>query len=546
MLLGLPWRFFTTRWILQHECRSLCPGDWRKIGHDVGMSAPAFQIKPLESMVAVGAVTSRSARLWLRAAHPGRVRVTVWPEGRQRDAVSEHFVVAASERDQTLSVIVPKDFPGASPLQPCTVYRFDVRAENEERIGAGRFETAPPDADSAPSKFAIAFASCHQPFDRQGRLAKRSLDMLTAVRKCFEQHDVKFFLNVGDQMYADYPAQLSLFDSNFFAEKAPAERCQLLDCSAAEVRRLYQLRHRLFFAPKEWQALHAEFPCYPILDDHEIIDNWGSDPAHQASSWKALGQGARQAYFDYQGSRVLGPSNSLPQHFGYTVEYGPIAVFVLDIRSQRRVNGDARLYSDDQFAEFERFLEQHEDKHALFVVLSVPPVHLPRWAVRIAAKRTSDGEDFSDRWSSAGHAADRDRLIKRLHRYQLEHPEKKVVILSGDIHIACAHELRWRNEVPPLYQLVSSGITHRDSWLWRIAAELSIRLNSQFATVDHQLLADLRLLPGRGATHNPYRTLNVGLVEIETPSPGATPSIRYLIYGHSGQEPKCVFRSDPL
>ena len=37
---------------------------------------------------------------------------------------------------------------------------------------------------------------------------------------------------------------------------------------------------------------------------------------------------------------------------------------------------------------------------ALGIVLSVPVVHLPRWIARVAARLTTEGEDFSDRWSA--------------------------------------------------------------------------------------------------------------------------------------------------
>jgi alkaline phosphatase D len=74
-------------------------------------------------------------------------------------------------------------------------------------------------------------------------------------------------------------------------------------------------------------------------------------------------------------------------------------------------------------------------------VLSVPIIHLPKLAAKIAARVTPSGEDFSDRWSSGGHIRDRDRVLKILHEHQTQHPFQQVVLLSGDIHIGCVHKI---------------------------------------------------------------------------------------------------------
>jgi alkaline phosphatase D len=45
---------------------------------------------------------------------------------------------------------------------------------------------------------------------------------------------------------------------------------------------------------------------------------------------------------------------------------------------------------------------------------------------------------------------------------------------------------------------------------------------------------------------NPYGGLNVGILEIETPTPGASPTLRFYLYSHRGEEPVCVYKSPPL
>jgi alkaline phosphatase D len=124
---------------------------------------------------------------------------------------------------------------------------------------------------------------------------------------------------------------------------------------------------------------------------------------------------------------------------------------------------------------------------------------------------------------------------------------QRVVLLSGDIHIGCVHEIHWLPRGPTLYQMISSGITHDMGALMRRISALLIRLNRQTTTDDGRLRAKVRLLPGvRGQRQNPYSGLNVGIIEIETPAPGASPKLRFFLYGHDGDEPVCTYRSPQL
>jgi alkaline phosphatase D len=75
-------------------------------------------------------------------------------------------------------------------------------------------------------------------------------------------------------------------------------------------------------------------------------------------------------------------------------------------------------------------------------------------------------------------------------------------------------------------------------------SKLLIRLNRQVTTDDGRLRAKVRLPPGvRRQRQNPYGGLNVGILEIETPMPGASPKLRFFLYGHEGDEPVCIYRS---
>ena len=288
--------------------------------------------------------------------------------------------------------------------------------------------------------------------------------------------------------------------------------------------------------------VHADYPCYPILDDHEILDNWGSVDSHDTRAWQPFLEGARAAYFDYQGSRVSDRADA-GDDFDYEVEYGPMAAYVLDLRSNRRTGAAPRLFSRDQETRFCRFLEKNGGRDALFVVLSVPAIHLPRWGAKIASWVTPENEDFSDRWSTAGHARDRDWLLTHLHRHQKRHPDQRIALLSGDIHIACAHEIVWRDGTRPLLQLISSGITHRVGLPTQIASKYSMLANKKIVVEDGKLEARVQPLNAvPKLAENPYTKLNLGVVELER-TPSGRYAMRYLIYGRRGRRPVCKYQS---
>jgi alkaline phosphatase D len=177
-------------------------------------------------------------------------------------------------------------------------------------------------------------------------------------------------------------------------------------------------------------------------------------------------------------------------------------------------------------------------------VLSVPAIHLPKAITKLAARMTHAGEDFSDRWSTGSHIRDRDRLFRLIHDHQTRRPDRKIVLLSGDIHLGCAQKIRWGDGAAPFYQLISSGITHSLGHTMQIAAKLLMRLNRNFSTRDGTLAGHVNFLQGKGHfTRNPYGGMNVGIVEVENDAGESGPHLRFSLYGHRGERPFREFRS---
>lgn len=502
-----------------------------------------FQIEPMTDAVAVGLVRPRSVRIWIRSEQPGLISVQWWSAGQAAEAQIE--IQGENERNNTFSVELPLKDANQEPLIPLTRYEFRViHQAHGHMLGEGSFETPPPTAETTPSSFSIGLISCNLPFDKTGAVRTESIQMLCAALKCLRAHDVKFVLTVGDQLYSDFPRPLSLFDPAYFRTVAPTGRTRLQDCTAQEVRRLYQQRYRTFFALPEWQRLHAEFPCYPILDDHDVVDNWGSSPDHQTGEWHEVGVGARSAYADYQAARVIDTGQDLPDSFHYSFEYGCTATFVTDIRSGRTAGPSARMLSDRQLSDFQEFLQRHKDKRVLFIVFSVPIVHLPTKLARFLDRLIPSVREFADRWSTMGHVRDRDRILRMIYRHQQQNPRQQIVFLSGDIHVGCVHKIRWDAATTPLYQFISSPITNaNDAWI-RQLSQMMIRLNRRIRTTEPELSGKVQVINGVGEhTRNPFAYLNVGIVDIKTQPPHKDPSIQFFLYSHSGDEPVCVYQS---
>jgi alkaline phosphatase D len=499
----------------------------------------------LTDMVAVGATDHDSVRLWLRSKAPGAHHLELWPEGHDGQCRSAAFQVDGnSGKDNTHTLRYPQDFAGALPLEPLARYRFQiVRGGDREMVGSGGFETAPPTIDAAPERFSLAFMSCHQPLSDDGELRPQSLRLLRALPEACAQFDVKRLLFMGDQMYADYPPRLSLFNEKYFSSIAPEGRRSILDCSAEEVRRLYQERYRAFWNIAPFQALQSNFSTYHVLDDHEIVDNFGTDPEHATEKWQSLRSGALAAYDDYQSGRMRSrDSAATGRHFTFT--YGPLAAFVMDLRSQRHSNARrTQLYGDDQHRELRAFLERESARPFVAIVLSVPLVHIPDWLADLAGNLSAGAQDAADRWSFSKSLASRERFVRLLQAHQRRHPEQKVLLLGGDIHTGVASRITWERGGGELIQLVSSALSNCEGAIHRAVAGCLPRLASGLTTGRAASRCRVQLLHGSGK--NPYSGLNAGIVEFRRDA-GVWSAKMHLV-SHDDSDPpraKVVFSAD--
>ena len=436
-------------------------------------------------------------------------------------------------------------------LTPNTNYSVDVLVPGRDALLAQcRFRTTPTGAHDTPGRVAIAVMSCHQPFDDAGEVDARATCLLDDASEILAREDVSRVIMMGDQVYTDLPKSRSLFDAEHFATVAPAGRADLLACTREEIRRLLHARYRAFWSPTGMRALQSGWASDLILDDHEIVDNFGSAPEHATPRFGALRAGALDAYYDYQASRTLRlVDGHRPASFHRCWRHGSIATFVMDLRSERRRRNDRiEVYADAQHRALARFLEDSRACHVVMLGLSVPLLHVPDWIADLGVLLGGEGSDAADRWSYQAANECRDRLLELLRRHQRDNPAQRIVLMGGDIHVGLASRMMWSDEMDTrdadgcIFQVVSSAISNRYSPLMQQLASLAPRSRALVGR-SGDAIAFGELMPGTvEAKTNPCGDLNLAIIEVWRESAKRS-KLRFKLYGHGGQRPHLAFDS---
>jgi alkaline phosphatase D len=497
----------------------------------------AFDQPTAQHFCGVGRTTESSVRVWYRSPAPGPKELRIWPSGRPDAAVRGALPSRADDQhDGTLSVEWPGDFAGAQPLAPGTPHEFVLIDAGGASRGEGRFETAPSSAVDGHERFSIALMSCHQPFDDDGNVMPIAERQLAILDSAFERYRVKRVMMLGDQMYTDLPEGRSLFNDRYFRRVAPREAESIFDCSREEVRALFQARYRRFWSLPSWRRILSRYSCYPIMDDHELFDNFGSDPAHAEERWANLREGALDAFVDYQGAFFRPRIVPRPRSLHLSFEYGPVAAFIMDLRSQRHATASGiRIVGQEQLDALAAYLAAESARPLFILGLSIPLVYLPGWAADAAVTLAPNGSDAHDRWDHHMARAGRADLVELLSDHQLRHPHQRLVLASGDIHAGVLSEVVWSK--PPLraYQVISSGVTNVAGVLANKLAELIPWASSAFDLGGERTSVRMELVP-TSPSENPYSGLNVGIIEIAR-ARSDKPLLRFRLIGSDDRDP---------
>lgn len=373
--------------------------------------------------------------IWTRVSLPGPgdaevdVDWTVSTDLDLSDLVASGTAQADAESDWTVHV----DVDG---LQPGTTYYYGFGALGR-RSPVGRTRTLP---GPGAAHLRLVSVSC----------AKYNAGFFNAYGRIAERDDIDFVLHLGDYIYeaAQKPPGSQTAAADIGREVDPLHECVNLSD--------YRTRYAQYHLDPQLQALHAAHPMIATLDDHELADGAWRDGSveHQADrdgDWASRRAQAFRARWEWLPARRPVPEE--PERVFRAVYVGGIAdLFLLDTRSRRdepvpppgmHDPGRSALGSEQRGW----LVEQLAASTATWRLLANPSVLGQVWSDRLPAsvrpvlaevkliRNDGEGADF-DQWD--GYPVERDHLLRHL----TDHGIDSVVVLSGDVHVSLALEVR--------------------------------------------------------------------------------------------------------
>lgn len=393
----------------------------------------------LRDALTLGIPTDRGVRAWLRAPEHDLVTVTL-----QSGAA---IVTAEVRPHREHDCIAVADLKVEQPL-PGEVFRVTAN-------GMSRTARFAPSSD-APASFSFGFGSCHQPFapNVDPLLRKHAgAQIYEPALDTLRREDARFLLLVGDQVYSDGVDGQSV--RAWARSHAPDDQPTFDDLVEA-----YRHLYRGYFNEQGFRSLLEALPVRMTWDDHDIADSWGSRFI-ETDGDRLMFSAASHTFREYQRALEPGaPFEGAPPYHG-AFRYGDVAFWALDLRGVRSWD-DGVVLGASQLADTRAFLDRcaAEDTRTAFIISSVPLVHFSPAIVSVLQWVPGrKGSDVRDRWDAAPFREERDALIALLGKWQQGHPQRQVVVLSGDVHAGAAFEVRDRETGGRFHQWTSSSLS---------------------------------------------------------------------------------------
>ena len=391
----------------------------------------------------LGHVTPDSARVW--------VRTSPATETDEALVVTSWSVVGGPVEAVPLKTLGITGGTGSVtvPLRggPDVFHRIEVRTPGGVLLAEMPVRAAP--GPTAEGRVAFAFGSCWLPDGGVPSLATwEILEVLARARH------VDHLLLLGDQVYADELALERGADVATAGRTTAVDRVLALPPGAPLAERVgpYRDLYQQSWAHDVVQRVQARLPATFSWDDHEIVNGWGSARWHAEPRGVALFEAAAQAFEEFQGSR--NPPSLVEGCGAHAFRRGPAAFLTLDLRTFRRAD-DGALLGDRQREAVEAWLAgPARESSLLFLVLSVPLLHLP---VTLAPLRGVT--DVLDQWSSAPNVAERTWVLELLRHFE-EGGRRRAVIVGGDAHLATLASLT-HGDGRRTWQVTSSPLSQR-------------------------------------------------------------------------------------
>lgn len=374
----------------------------------------------------LGAVTDRSARIWVRTARPATVRVAA---GDSPQSLNLHSEAVQTEAESDFTAVVRLE-----GLRPSSDYHYRVFVDDRPQ-GVHSFRTFAPVGE--PCRFTVAFGGGAGYVPEHER-------MWTTIASI--QPDALLLL--GDNVYIDDPER-------------------------PEMQRYCYYRRQ---SRPEFRALLASTSVYAIWDDHDFStdDSWGgphSDvPDWKRPVWEIFRQNWVNAFYG-------GGEEQPGVWFDFAI--GDVHFIMLDGRYYRtdsgRQGGEGVENPTMLGAAQKRWLKQTLSRSDGTFKVLVSPVP---WDFRAKAGRAG-----RDTW--AGYAGEREEIFSFIEQNGIE----GVVLMSADRHRSDAWQIE-RPDAYDLYDFSSSRLTNEHVHPEMAEAVFSYNKTQSFGRITFDTEAD--------------------------------------------------------
>ncbi|MEJ7729945.1 MAG: alkaline phosphatase D family protein [Polyangiaceae bacterium] len=243
--------------------------------------------------------------------------------------------MAFSDADANTTVVDLAD------LEPATAWAYRLQEDKDgatRTLVTGMFRTARTEPG-----LKLGVTSCHR-----ARMDLRSERWNVLAR---HTHELDAMLMVGDQIYDSDPS------------RTPGDDLDLR----------YRSLYWHSWSPPTMRDVLQTVPTYMILDDHEIMDDWGGAivPGWATAEQRKQFNAALRAYGLFQ--HAHNPRTADGKYW-YEMQWPKVASFVLDLRTRRAIEVDHHALGGEQWRDFQQWASSPAvaDADVLLVTSSVP------------------------------------------------------------------------------------------------------------------------------------------------------------------------------
>ncbi len=403
------------------------------------------------------------------------------------------------------------EFGTENRLEPNTRYTYQIGFLDQDSIFEkimNKDEGFSTFSDNKNQEISFITGSCRHlyvgvPYDSNSEdefmVAEDNIYYGDKVFKSIEENpelNPDFMIMSGDQVYCDH-------EEGSFTPTDPAK-------SLDEYLDNY---HRAYSQPY-FSSLASKLPIYMAMDDHEIKNDWHMDMIdqrhnkdfkdnleHYENGLKAYGiyQSALSSSIKnvnawpqelsnicditYEKQSPNTPYRTKSKNLNYEFSHGPARFFSMDVRLERYMKTeDPQMFGDYQEEALKAWLLKYKsDEYVKFIVSAVPlfPDTKNVFLYPVGAPE--------DKWG--GYSEQRLRLLD----YIRDNSIRKIVFLSGDVHVSLAAKLQYKNEDMGVYSVICSAFTwpvpglQRFNFDWSALPEKSKLVKSLFGKKEKRM-----------------------------------------------------------